>query len=94
VSEDLNRGHSFDEFARSLASGSLSRRRALKIFAAAVVGALVPSRALAQQDCLPPKVEVCHRPVGGPPKTLCVSRSARDSHIKNHDGPLAPVLTL
>ena len=40
--------HNFDELARGLASGSVSRGRALKLFAGAVVGALIPSRALAQ----------------------------------------------
>ena len=49
--------HSFDELARGLASGTLSRRRALKFFAAAVVGALVPSRALAQPDSYPLNVK-------------------------------------
>ena len=83
--EDPNRGHSFDELARSLASGSMSRRRALKIFAAAVVGALVPSRALAQ-PCPSPKVEICHRPVGGPPKTLCVGPNAAQRHLTQHTG--------
>ena len=55
MSEDPGQGprhsHSFDELARGLASGGLSRRRALKLFAGAVVGALIPSRALAQ-PCL------------------------------------------
>lgn len=38
-------GHSFDDLARSLAEGNLSRRRALRLFGAAIVGmmmALVP----------------------------------------------------
>ena len=91
MSEDPNRGHSFDEFARSLASGSLSRRRALKIFAAALVGALVPSRALAAEGPCPPGSSdvktICHRPVGGPPKTLCLPLAAADSHLNLHNGP-------
>jgi len=31
--EDPTRGHGFDELARSLAEGSISRRRTLKLFA-------------------------------------------------------------
>jgi hypothetical protein len=90
VSENPGQGprgsHSFDELARAMAEGSLSRRRALKFFAAAVVGALVPSRALAQQDCLPPKREICHRPPGNPSneQTLCVGPNAARMHFANH----------
>jgi hypothetical protein len=85
--------HNFDELARGLASGSVSRRRALKLFAGAAVGALIPSRALAQ-PCLPPKEEICHKPVGRPAETLCVGPNAADRHIAEHRGPLVPVLTL
>jgi len=83
VSEDPNRGHSFDELARNLASGSLSRRRALKIFAAAVVGALVPSQALAQN-----KVRICHIPPGNPANfhVIRVGQNAAQKHIANHPG--------
>ena len=89
MSEDPNRGHSFDEFARSLASGSLSRRRALKIFAAAVVGALVPSRALAQNPppCNPNQFLICHHPPGNPSNEheICVgSRNAVERHKMLH----------
>jgi hypothetical protein len=94
VSENPGQGprgsHSFDEIARGLASGSLSRRRALKLFAAAFIGALVPSRALAVPGPCPPgsdKTTICHRPVGRPPETLCVSPSAAQSHIDQHNGP-------
>jgi hypothetical protein len=38
---------SFDELARGLAEGSISRRRALKLFAGSAIAALIPSRALA-----------------------------------------------
>ena len=43
--ETTNR--SFDELARAVAEGSLSRRRALKLFAGTAIAALIPSRALA-----------------------------------------------
>jgi hypothetical protein len=48
---------SFDDLARGLAEGYLSRRRALKLFAGTAIAALIPSRALAD-DC----VRVCHVP--------------------------------
>jgi hypothetical protein len=67
--------NSFDELARNLASGSLSRRRALKIFGAAVVGALIPSRALAQ-TCPGNQVLICHR-LQATPQTSRKSASAR-----------------
>jgi hypothetical protein len=83
--------HSFDELARSLASGSLSRRRALKIFAAAAVAALVPSRALAAPGPCPPnarnKTTICHKPKGRDYITLCVNDSAVPAHVPGHNGP-------
>jgi hypothetical protein len=54
--ESTNR--SFDDLARAMAEGSLSRRRALKLFAGTALAALIPSRALADDDC----VRVCHVP--------------------------------
>jgi hypothetical protein len=45
--EDSTRGHGFDELARAVADGSLSRRRALKLFAGTAIASLIPSRALA-----------------------------------------------
>ena len=83
--------HSFDELARGLASGSLSRRRALKLFAGAVVGMLVPSRALAVPGPCPPnsnKTTICHRPPGNPSneQTLCVGPNAADRHLLEHPG--------
>ena len=94
--------HSFDELARGLASGSLSRRRALKLFAGAVVGALIPSRALAVPGPCPPnatnKGTICHRPHGN---DLNLSRhcASADSAVPAHlpgppRPPLAPVLIL
>ena len=46
--ETTNR--SFDDLARAMAEGSLSRRRALKLFAGTAIAALIPSRALADDD--------------------------------------------
>jgi parallel beta-helix repeat protein len=46
--ESTNR--SFDDLARALAEGSLSRRRALKLFAGTALAALIPSRALADES--------------------------------------------
>jgi hypothetical protein len=50
TSEDSARGHGFDELARAVADGSLSRRRALKLFAGTAIASLIPSRALADDD--------------------------------------------
>jgi hypothetical protein len=61
MSEDPTRGHGFDELARSLAEGSISRRRALKLFAGTAIAALIPSRAMAI-DCPSGTVKICHIP--------------------------------
>jgi hypothetical protein len=82
---------SFDELARAMAEGSLSRRGALKLFAGTALAALIPSRALADDDdddC----VRVCHVPFDreteecdfAKAETRCVSRSRRRRHLKNH----------
>jgi hypothetical protein len=81
--------HSFDDLARAVAEGSLSRRRALKLFAGTAIAALIPSRALAGDDeC----VRVCHVPFDpeteecdfAKAETRCVSRSRRRRHLENH----------
>jgi hypothetical protein len=81
---------SFDDLARAMAEGSLSRRRALKLFAASAIAALIPSRALADDDddC----VRVCHVPFDrdteecdfANARTRCVSRRERRRHLENH----------
>jgi hypothetical protein len=81
---------SFDDLARALAEGSLSRRRALKLFAGTALAALIPSRALAgddDDDC----VRVCHVPRTSTgdcdfanARTRCVSRRERRRHLENH----------
>ena len=90
TSEDSTRGHGFDELARAVAEGSLSRRRALKLFAGTAIAALIPSRALADDDhddhdddhdddeCFVP---VCHVPfdrVTG----LCDTANARTLFVR------------
>jgi hypothetical protein len=81
--------HSLDELARALAEGSLSRRGALKLFAGTAIAALIPSRALADDDeC----VRVCHVPFDreteecdfANAQTRCVSRRERRRHLENH----------
>ena len=96
--EDSTRGHSFDELARAVADGSLSRRRALKLFAGTAIASLIPSRALADDDhdddhdddeCFVP---VCHVPFDrvtglcdtANARTLFVRRRKRRRHLKNH----------
>ena len=84
--ESTNR--SFDDLARALAEGSISRRRALKLFAGSAIAALIPSRALADDDCL----RVCHVPFDreteecdfANARTICVSRRERRRHLENH----------
>ena len=81
---------SFDDLARAVAEGSLSRRRVLKLFAGAAIAALIPSRALADDDddC----VRICHVPFDrvteecdfANAQTRCVSRRERRRHLENH----------
>ena len=85
--EPTNR--SFDELARAVAEGSLSRRGALKLFAGSAIAALIPSRVLADEDDC---VRICHVPFDRekeecePAKavTRCVSRRERRRHLENH----------
>jgi hypothetical protein len=98
--EDSTRGHDFDELARAVADGSLSRRRALKLFVGTAIASLIPSRALADDDhddhddhdddeCF---VRICHVPFDrvtglcdtANARTLFVRRRARRRHLKNH----------
>jgi hypothetical protein len=79
---------SFDDLARALAGGSLSRRRALKLFAGTAIAALIPSRALAQQQ----KVTICHKPGTPEEKTKEVPQSAVDGHL-GHGDNLGPCET-
>jgi len=80
--------HSFDDLARALAEGSISRRGALKLFAGTALAALIPSRALAEEDC----VRVCHVPFvrqaeecdEANARTICVSRRERRRHLEKH----------
>jgi hypothetical protein len=79
---------SFDDLARALAEGSISRRRALKLFAGTAIAALIPSRALADDDC----VRICHVPFDretgecdfANAQTRCVSRRERRRHLEKH----------
>ena len=72
---------SFDDLARALAEGSLSRRRALKLFAGGAIAALIPSRALAQQQ----KVTICHKAGTPDEETKEISPSAVDNHLRHGD---------
>jgi len=87
--ETTNR--SFDELARALAEGSISRRRALRLFAGTAIAALIPStRAMADDDC----VKICHIPFERTSTgvvchrkeadTRCVSRERVRFHLANH----------
>jgi hypothetical protein len=86
--ESTNR--SFDDLARALAEGSLSRRRALRLFAGTALAALIPSRALADDDddC----VRICHVPFDretgrcffGQRENRCVPRNRVQVHLEEH----------
>jgi hypothetical protein len=77
VSEQTT-NRSFDDLARAMAEGSLSRRRALKLFAGTAIAALIPSRAMAV-TCPPGTVKICHIPFDdgrcrrGRAETRCVT---------------------
>jgi hypothetical protein len=77
--ESTNR--SFDDLARALAEGSISRRRALKLFAGTAIAALIPSRALAQQQ----KITICHKPGTPDEQTKEVPQSAVNGHLRHGD---------
>ena len=72
---------SFDDLARALAEGSISRRRALKLFAGSAIAALIPSRALALQQ----KVIICHKPGTPAEQTKEVPERAVDNHLDHGD---------
>jgi hypothetical protein len=79
---------SFEELAHAVAEGSISRRRALKLFAGTAIAALIPSRALAQQQ----KVTICHKPGTPAEQTKEVPQSAVDGHL-GHGDHLGPCET-
>jgi hypothetical protein len=84
--ETTNR--SFDDLARALAEGSISRRRALKLFAGTALAALIPStRAMAAITCPPGTVKICHVPQRadgtcrrGEAETRCLTPEAAARH--------------
>ena len=72
----------FDDLARGLAEGSISRRGALKLIAGTAIASVIPSRALlAQQQ----KVTICHKPGTPAEKTMEVPQSAVDGHLGHGD---------
>src|SRR5919112_1992999 len=71
----------FDELARGLADGSISRRGALKLIAGTAIASVIPSRALAQQQ----KVTICHKPGTPAEKTMEVPPSALHGHLRHGD---------
>ena len=75
----------FDDLARALAEGSISRRRALKLFAGTAIAALIPSRAMAI-TCPPGTVKICHIPRRedgtcnrSKAETLCVTPGSQEA---------------
>jgi hypothetical protein len=84
VSQETS-NRTFDDLARALAEGSISRRGALKLFAGSAIAALIPSRALAQQQ----KVTICHKPGTPDEQTKEVPKSAVNGHL-GHGDQLGP----
>ena len=83
MSEDPTRGRpGFDEISRGLVNGSLSRRRALKLFAATALTSLVPARFVAAKA---EKVAICHKPGTPAEKTKFVPESALRGHLRHGD---------
>ncbi len=87
--ETTNR--SFDDLARAVAEGSISRRRALRLFAGTAIAALIPStRAMAAITCPPGTVKICHVPQRadgtcrrGEAQTRCVSPENAARHASH-----------
>jgi hypothetical protein len=85
--ESTNR--TFDDLARALAEGSISRRRALKLFAGTAIAALIPARAMAI-TCPPGTVKICHVPRRadgtcrrGEAETRCVTEEQAARHARH-----------
>lgn len=82
-SEEQNTGvgQSFDDLARSIAGGTMPRRRALRLFGAALFGGMVasiPGVALAQQGGNRACVQFCTQEFPpGPERRQCISQGAR-----------------
>jgi hypothetical protein len=81
---------SFDDLARAVAEGSISRRRALRLFAGTALAALIPSRALAGDDDDDDCIRICHIPFDDGrcrlrrAETRCLSKEDAERHLKNH----------
>jgi hypothetical protein len=78
----------FDDLARGLAEGSISRRGALKLIAGTAIASVIPSRALARQQ----KETICHKPGTPAEKTMEVPHSAVEGHL-GHGDRLGPCET-
>ena len=88
---DLGRKETPSVGRLAVAEGSLSRRRALKLFAGTAIAALIPSRVLADDGC----VKICHIPFDitstgavvchrGEAETRCVRPDRVQFHLQNH----------
>jgi hypothetical protein len=88
--EDHTRGHGFDDLARALAEGSISRRGALKLFAGTALAALIPSTRAMATTCPPGTVKICHIPrrdgtcKRSEAETRCVSPENATRHLTEH----------
>jgi hypothetical protein len=79
--QDIGVGESFDDLARSIAGGTMPRRRALRLFGGALFGGLVasiPGVALAQQGGNNACVRFCTQEFPpGPERARCIRQGAR-----------------
>src|SRR5215213_11058684 len=85
--EDSTAQHSFDDLARGLASGSLSRRRALRLLGGALAGSLIASfPGVAGAAELNRNNDNNAKPCPDPQKTRCNGVCVDKQTNKNHCG--------
>jgi hypothetical protein len=89
--EDITEEHSFDELARGLATGSVSRRRALKLMGGALLGGMlasIPGVAVSQTS--PPTETPAQAGSAGCPEGLvrCIGPSGRGECVDVTNNPL------
>jgi hypothetical protein len=93
--EDITEEHSFDELARGLASGSISRRRALKLLGLSIGGGLLASiPGLAWGQPVPPQGKGPPEGKGPPPNVPtpeCSPTDPCDEPLECCEGVCRPV---
>ena len=96
MSEDPTRGRGFDELARDIATGAVSRREALKYVVASGLAAVLPASLARDAEAKGEhegehhrrkKVTICHRTHSKKKKwvKIRVSKNALPAHLKHGD---------